>query len=106
MVCITKFPSNSHNPQPIHTTLLIMYSYISFSGKQREHSDWWRKIYDLPHSIDGCWQGLRSVKDGALVWIDLGSNDNTGLEDLTTSCHGNEIPLIFRGVEKDFKVRF
>ena len=47
-----------------------MYSYISFSGKQREHSDWWRKIYDLPHSIDGCWQGLRSVEDGALVWED------------------------------------
>ena len=47
-----------------------MYSYISFSGKQREHSDWWRRIYDLPHSIDGCWQGLRSVKDGALLWED------------------------------------
>ena len=70
IVCITKFPSNSHNPQPIHTTLLIIYLYISFSGKQREHSDWRRKIYDLPHSIGRCWQGLRSVKDGALVWED------------------------------------
>ena len=38
--------------------------------KRREQSDWWRKMYDLPHSLGKCWQGLRSVNDGVLVWED------------------------------------
>ena len=48
IVCIREFPPNSHYPRPIPTTLLIAHSYFSFSGKQREHSNWWRKKYDLP----------------------------------------------------------
>ena len=73
-----KFPTNSHNPQPIYTTLLITYSYISFSEKQREHSDWWIAMYDLPYSISKCRQGLRSVNDGALLCED----------DVTIQSHG------------------
>ena len=35
------------------------------------HSDWLRKMYDLPYSISKCRQGLRSVSDRALVWEDV-----------------------------------
>ena len=54
----TQPPTNSDNSA----------HYISFSGKQREHSDWWRKMYDFPYSISKCQQGLGSVSDGALLW--------------------------------------
>ena len=64
------FPTNFHNPQPIYTTLLITNSYISFSEKQRERSDWWIRMCDLPFFISKCRQGLRSANEGALVWED------------------------------------
>ena len=44
--------------------------HISFSGKQRDTSDWLRGIWELPYSISKCRQGLRSENDGALVWED------------------------------------
>ena len=67
----------THNFPNIHKTTPNQFKqpcslliHISFSGKQREPSNWLRGIWNLPYSISKYRQGLRSVNDGALLWED------------------------------------
>ena len=55
-----------------------------------EHSDWWRKMSDLPYSISKSRQGLRSVNERALVWED-GNSENRPNSSLGSATRCDEV---------------